>query len=81
MTIGSEEQQRHSKKHKVINNILWLLGTSRNALLVIICGLIAYTFPVGKAPFRLIGKSTNDCTSTGTLHKTHKHLTVKYLLH
>ncbi|XP_011496529.1 PREDICTED: sodium-independent sulfate anion transporter [Ceratosolen solmsi marchali] len=53
--IGTEEQQRHSTKHKILNKLFWLSGTSRNALLVIICGIIAYNFPSGQSPFHLIG--------------------------
>lgn len=55
LSIGSEEQQSHSAKHKLVNKFLWLTGTSRNALLVIICGVIAYSFPSGESPFHLIG--------------------------
>jgi sodium-independent sulfate anion transporter 11 len=54
--VGTEEQQQHSTKHKVLNKLFWLTGTSRNALLVIICGIIAYNFPNGESPFHLIGK-------------------------
>lgn len=45
--------------HKVINKILWLVGTSRNAILVILCGVLGYYFfnvGGGNAPFKLIGK-------------------------
>lgn len=54
--IGTDEQQRYSTWHKLINKVLWLTGTSRNALLVVICGLVAYSFPLGKNPFHLIGR-------------------------
>lgn len=41
---------------KVINKLLWLVGTSRNAILVVICGVIGYMFNVsGEPPFKLIG--------------------------
>lgn len=53
--IGSEEQQQHSTKHKILNKFFWLTGTSRNALLVIFCGLVAYSFPHGESPFHVIG--------------------------
>lgn len=47
--------------HKVINKTLWLIGTSRNAILVVICGVLGYYFFVvadGAEPaFKLIGKS------------------------
>lgn len=46
-----------SKKHNIINKIFWLVGTSRNAILVIICGVIGYTFQSSAvAPFKLIDK-------------------------
>lgn len=41
---------------KVINKTLWLIGTSRNAILVVISGFIGYSFYTnGPTPFRLIG--------------------------
>ncbi|XP_014235000.1 sodium-independent sulfate anion transporter-like isoform X1 [Trichogramma pretiosum] len=55
LSFGTEEQQRHSTPYKILNKCLWLMGTSRNALLVVICGCIAYSFPVGQSPFNLIG--------------------------
>ncbi|XP_012273591.1 sodium-independent sulfate anion transporter [Orussus abietinus] len=54
MRIGPEEEELRSTKHKVVNKILWLTGTSRNALLVIVCGILGYSFP-GNSPFKLIG--------------------------
>lgn len=35
---------------------MWLVGTSRNAILVVICGVIGYMFKSsGESPFVLIG--------------------------
>lgn len=35
---------------------MWLIGTSRNAILVIVCGAIGYVFQSSaSAPFKLIG--------------------------
>ncbi|XP_058806512.1 sodium-independent sulfate anion transporter-like isoform X4 [Phymastichus coffea] len=53
--IGSDEQQRRSARHRAANRLLWLTGTSRNALLVVGCGLLAYSFPADESPFQLIG--------------------------
>ncbi|XP_017777984.1 PREDICTED: sodium-independent sulfate anion transporter [Nicrophorus vespilloides] len=42
--------------HKIINKTLWLIGTSRNAILVILCGVVGYLFSSGEPPFKLIGE-------------------------
>lgn len=35
---------------------MWLIGTARNAILVIVCGAIGYSFEISAgAPFKLIG--------------------------
>ncbi|GLV44608.1 Epidermal stripes and patches [Carabus blaptoides fortunei] len=53
---GDEEKEAKTYQ-KVINKIIWLIGTSRNAILVIICGLIGYNmFNDGESPFNLIGE-------------------------
>lgn len=42
---------------RFLNNTLWLIGTSRNAILVVVTGFIGYSFfTSGGAPFKLIGK-------------------------
>lgn len=38
---------------KVLNKFLWLFGTSRNAILVVVCGYIGYSFV--DPPFAIIG--------------------------
>ncbi|KAG7187960.1 hypothetical protein KM043_013920 [Ampulex compressa] len=53
-TIGPENKEEWSTKHKIVNKIVWLLGTSRNAFLVIFCGLLGYSF-AGSPPFKLVG--------------------------
>ncbi|CAG9859948.1 unnamed protein product [Phyllotreta striolata] len=41
---------------KLVNKFAWLIGTARNAILVIICGFIGYSFCLnGEPPFKLIG--------------------------
>lgn len=42
---------------KIINKLLWLVGTSRNAILVVVCGVIGFQLSTSiDTPFRLIGK-------------------------
>lgn len=56
LKVGPEDDELKSKKHKIINKIMWLIGTSRNAILVIVCGAIGYVFQSSAAtPFKLIG--------------------------
>lgn len=54
-TLKSNEKQNVFLK--VINKFLWLFGTSRNAILVILTGIVGYHFHSsnGEAPFKLIG--------------------------
>ena len=42
--------------HKVINKSLWLIGTARNAILVVICGFIGYKSDLTGA-LKLTGKN------------------------
>lgn len=52
--IGRTEEQ--TKFHKIINKSLWVFGTSRNAILVVVCGVIGYFFcQKGDPPFQVIG--------------------------
>ncbi|KAL1495018.1 hypothetical protein ABEB36_010508 [Hypothenemus hampei] len=45
-----------TKAQQIINKSLWVFGTSRNAILVIVCGVIGYIFcQHGEPPFILIG--------------------------
>ncbi|XP_071644211.1 sodium-independent sulfate anion transporter isoform X1 [Temnothorax longispinosus] len=52
--IGPKKEEHHTTKHRVVNKIIWLIGTSRNALLVVICGLLGWSFQ-NNSPVRLIG--------------------------
>ncbi|CAL7940636.1 unnamed protein product [Xylocopa violacea] len=52
--IGPKDEELQSTKYRIINKFIWLFGTSRNALLVILCGLLGYTFREG-SPFKLVG--------------------------
>jgi len=40
--IGPKDEKLLTRTHKVINKSLWLIGTARNAILVIVCGFIGY---------------------------------------
>lgn len=54
--MGPREDELKSKKHIIINKILWFISTARNAILVIVCGAMGYIFEnSGGAPFKLIG--------------------------
>lgn len=55
--FGPKEDAFKSTWHKVVNKILWLIGTARNAILVIVCGGIgaAYFHSGNEDAFKLIG--------------------------
>ncbi|XP_055588367.1 sodium-independent sulfate anion transporter [Uranotaenia lowii] len=56
LKVGPEDDDYKSKKHRIINKFMWLVGTSRNAILVVVCGAIGYVFQSSvSAPFKLIG--------------------------
>ncbi|XP_076648909.1 epidermal stripes and patches [Halictus rubicundus] len=52
--IGPKEEELQTPKYRILNKIIWLIGTSRNAFLVIICGVLGYSFSE-KSPFKLVG--------------------------
>lgn len=52
--IGPKEDELLTTKHQIVNKLIWLTGTSRNALLVILCGLLGWGLQ-DKLPLRLIG--------------------------
>ncbi|XP_011144186.1 sodium-independent sulfate anion transporter isoform X2 [Harpegnathos saltator] len=52
--IGPENKELRTTKHRVVNKILWLISTSRNALLVVLCGCLGYSFQ-NESPVKLIG--------------------------
>lgn len=53
-SIGPKDEEMRATKYRVMNKLIWLFGTSRNALLVILCGLLGYGFRE-QSPFRLVG--------------------------
>lgn len=40
--IGPKEDEMKSSLHKLINKMIWLIGTARNAILVILTAMITY---------------------------------------
>lgn len=56
LKIGPKEDNLKTRTQKIVNKFLWLIGTSRNAILVIVCGAIGFIFDSSAgAPFNLIG--------------------------
>uniref|UniRef100_A0AAR5PMB3 SLC26A/SulP transporter domain-containing protein n=1 Tax=Dendroctonus ponderosae TaxID=77166 RepID=A0AAR5PMB3_DENPD len=54
INIGRTEAP--TKSDRIINKSLWVFGTSRNAILVVLCGIIGYMFcRNGEPPFLVIG--------------------------
>lgn len=55
--IGPKNDDMKSSFHKIINKIIWLVGTARNAILVILTGMIAYLLhQSGQDDLQLIGE-------------------------
>ncbi|KAI8130401.1 hypothetical protein FF38_06165 [Lucilia cuprina] len=55
--IGPKDPELRSKTQNVINKIIWVIGTSRNAILVIVCcimGILLHKEHEG-TPFKVIG--------------------------
>ncbi|XP_054284066.1 sodium-independent sulfate anion transporter-like [Macrosteles quadrilineatus] len=52
--VGNPENK---EEHKVINGIIWFLSTGRNALVVLMCSIVAFLFQQNEwTPFKLTGK-------------------------
>ncbi|XP_030758674.1 sodium-independent sulfate anion transporter-like isoform X2 [Sitophilus oryzae] len=55
--INFGDKSETSKTNKIINKSLWVFGTSRNAILVIVSGIVGYFFCTsGEPPFKVIGE-------------------------
>lgn len=56
--IGPTEPDAELKPYqKAFNSCVWLISTARNAILVIVCGFVGYSFCLnGPPPFRVIGE-------------------------
>ncbi|XP_036324611.1 sodium-independent sulfate anion transporter [Rhagoletis pomonella] len=57
LKIGPKEPTLRSKTQNIFNKVMWLIGTSRNAILVIVCGILGYMLHSEgeNTPFRVIG--------------------------
>lgn len=56
LKFGSSEREP-SKSQAILNKLIWLFGTSRNAIVVIICGFIgSAVFDGHHSPLTLIGE-------------------------
>ncbi|CAH1113647.1 unnamed protein product [Psylliodes chrysocephalus] len=52
----NHESEELTTVQKLVNKFVWLIGTARNAILVIVCGFIGYSFCLnGEPPFKVIG--------------------------
>lgn len=55
--FGPADDAMKSTCHRVVNKLFWLIGTARNAILVVITGLIAYILhESGQNDLKLIGE-------------------------
>jgi len=55
--IGPKDDEKKSTLHKVVNKLLWLVSTTRNATLVIVTGIIGWALEEqGQKPFITIGE-------------------------
>ncbi|SPP80152.1 sodium-independent sulfate anion transporter [Drosophila guanche] len=55
--IGPEDESLRSRFQRVVNKVLWIVGTARNAILVVVCCLMGYLLHTEEhgAPFRVVG--------------------------
>lgn len=54
--IGPKNDDEKSTFHKIVNKIIWLIGTARNAIIVIVTGGIsAFFYENGQDYFKIIG--------------------------
>ncbi|XP_026271920.1 sodium-independent sulfate anion transporter [Frankliniella occidentalis] len=55
--LGPSDSEKQSRVQRIINSSLWLIGTSRNAILVVVTGVLGYHFAKdgAEAPFKVIG--------------------------
>lgn len=56
LKFGPPEVEDQTMLQKIINKTLWLVGTARNAIIVLVCGGIGAAFyHSGQMPFKMIG--------------------------
>ncbi|XP_001357876.3 sodium-independent sulfate anion transporter [Drosophila pseudoobscura] len=55
--IGPDDEEQCSSLQRVVNKVLWIVGTARNAILVVVCCLMGYLLHSEEhgAPFRVVG--------------------------
>lgn len=58
--LGEKSEDGPSTRQKVLTRCMWLLGTCRNAIVVVATGVLGYWFVAthGAAPVRLMGSYT-----------------------
>lgn len=56
--FGTKSENGPSTKQKVFTKIMWLLGTCRNAIVVVATGALGFWFVAsyGESPVRLMGQ-------------------------
>lgn len=69
--LGESSSEGPSTRQKVLTKCMWLLGTCRNAIVVVASGALGFWFVAthGAPPFRLMGQS-RLCTSR-YIHNAH----------
>lgn len=57
MKLGPKDEESNPTPYQTaFNKTVWLISTARNAILVIVCGFISYSFCLnGPPPFKVIG--------------------------
>ncbi|XP_030376002.1 sodium-independent sulfate anion transporter [Scaptodrosophila lebanonensis] len=55
--IGSDQQELNSRFQRIVNKLLWIIGTARNAILVIVCCFMGYLLHSEEhgTPFAVVG--------------------------
>lgn len=56
--LGAKSEDGPSTRQKVFTKCMWLLGTCRNAIIVIVTGVLGFWFVAsyGESPVRLMGE-------------------------
>lgn len=56
--LGTKSESGPNTQQKVVTKCMWLLGTCRNAIVVIATGVLGYWFATsyGESPVRLMGE-------------------------
>ncbi|XP_053698359.1 sodium-independent sulfate anion transporter-like [Sabethes cyaneus] len=54
--LGPPDVEDQNLFQRIVNKTLWLVGTARNAIIVVVCGSIGFAFyNNGQEPFKMIG--------------------------